>query len=338
MKSPILDVDVADGRDPGRRRVGRGRGSRWCVRARRRSEEVDEVEAAVREALDFVACAPGAERADVDDLADEVEERTGQRQFRYVDQRLLALRRADLKGADLDGEIGDLGDGEPVGEFSPVMGVEVECAIVDREADEVVVVRRVFLESDALDGEFPAGPDRAEIEDAAPREFFSRFRDGGEAVRILVVGAGAEIVQRDIDRADRGVERRGSCEIVVHELGAGNLQLADAEGQRFAGRFLRRRRLAGKPFKNVGEIETAIPVRLHVGERVADRNLLHRELAPEGRGQGDVHVDFVPGEKRFAARLAHEQSVNGDRQGVGIQFDPGDRDLPAKLFRQLPEQ
>lgn len=113
--------------------------------------------------------------------------------------------------------------------------VQVHDAVADLEAHEVLIERRVFVQRNVFQGELAGGTERVEIEIAAPGNFFAAVRDAGKGVGIFIVGVGAEMIERDVQRPDEPFERCAGGEVRQRHGGAGDVQPFNSQHQRPAG-------------------------------------------------------------------------------------------------------
>jgi hypothetical protein len=111
--------------------------------------------------------------------------------------------------------------------------VQRDVAAADFKAHQILIQRRVFVQREIDRAKARLQNAAVEVKKSAPGNQLARVRRAGERVGIFVVRVGAEIIERDVERADRASERFARREIRERRRRARDAQFSDMQDERF---------------------------------------------------------------------------------------------------------
>ena len=129
------------------------------------------------------------------------------------------------------------------------------------------------------------------------------------------------------------MERGRRRQIVIYDSRVSNAQALDHRGrQRRSGRG---GRVGGAGWQQIVEIERAVLAPRDLGERMRHGDVLENPRAgAKGRKGLELDVQAVQPGKDLAVGLRERESADGEREGVGVDFDLPHRCLAMSQRRQ----
>ena len=167
----------------------------------------------------------------------QVSARAGDVEERQFDDVVAVTRLAEFEIAQGERRVMHGGDAVGGAQFKTVFRVQGDGAVADFEAHQVLIQRRVFVQREIEQFQLALRTQRVEVKKAAPRNLFARVGGAGEGVGIFVVRVGAEIFERDVERAERALERLARREIRERRRRAADVQPVNVQDERLGRRF-----------------------------------------------------------------------------------------------------
>ena len=217
--------------------------ARRVRRRLRRLGKLDDIDGIVRGAAQKKFRANGRHGIHRGLAAFQINARAGDVEERQFDDVVAVTRLAEFEIAQGERRVIHGGDAIGGAQFKAIFRVQGDGAVADFEAHQVLIQRRVFVQREIEQFQLALRTQRVEIKKAAPRNLFAGVRGAGEGVGIFVVRIGAEIFERDVERAERALERFARREIRERRRRAADVQPVNVQ-RRAAGTAVWARRSA----------------------------------------------------------------------------------------------